>query len=211
MVALVELTVKGHPYLFLADTGALKTVVDPTVAKALALPDTGAAIGGQSLCSTSMQPVAISDWKLGGVRLPATTAFALKFKFAGVKIKGIPIAGSLGADMLARFGTVTLDTAGKRLILGGQGPTGGRIVPVKVGHGKVGGAKGEVIVAARATIHGKQVLYQIDTGAGRTTIDTRAAKRLGLRAVGRSVRSHTVICASATFTPVGLDDWSLGA
>ncbi len=203
--AFVKLTIKGRPYFFLVDTGASKSLVYPIVVKTLGLPDSGPATSAASLCTLSLQPVTISDWKLGNTALP-TTVISTKSTFSGVKIKGIPIAGSLGADVLSRFGTVTIDLAGKRLILGGKPPTGGKTLPVKVGHAP----DGEVALVLRATIGGKPVGYQIDTGAGRTTIDTGAAKRLGLPVAGKSVKSHTSICSAVTFTPVRLDSWTAG-
>ncbi len=128
--AFVELTVKGRPSFFLVDTGASKSLVYPIVVKTLGLP---AATTAASLCTLSLQPVTISDWKLGNTALPTTTVISTKSTFSGVKIKGIPSAGSLGADVLSRFGTMTIDLAGKRLILGGKPPTGGKTLPVKVG------------------------------------------------------------------------------
>jgi hypothetical protein len=129
----VRLTVKGHPYMFAVDTGAARTVVDATVAKALALPARGAAYSAVTIgCKTSVQLVAVSDWKLGEATLPAKTIVSAKTVFAGAMLNGIPIGGLLGSDVLSRFGTVTLDFAGQRLILRGKAPSDGRTIPVKV-------------------------------------------------------------------------------
>jgi hypothetical protein len=57
--------------------------------------------------------------------LPATTVFSAKTLLAGARLNDVPIGGLLGSDVLSRFGTVTLDFAGKRLILGGNAPNGG--------------------------------------------------------------------------------------
>ena len=124
--AFVRLTVKGRPYIFRVDTGAGRTVVDATVAQALALPDRGAAYSAPTFgCRTSAQPVAVSDWKLGYVTLPAGMVVSAKTVLAGAKLNGVPLGGLLGSDVLSRFGTVTVDFAGKRLILGGKAPRGG--------------------------------------------------------------------------------------
>lgn len=208
VIASVKLTLKGRPYMFLVDTGAAKSIVDSAVAKALALPDRGAPTSTPSLCKLTSQPVAISDWKLGAAARPATTVFSFKTNLSGLKIKGVPYGGSLGADMLSRFGTVTLDLPGKRLILDGKPPDGGKSIPMKIVH-----AAGQVAVGLPTTIRGKSVVsgfYQVDTGAGRTTIGSRTNRRLALPPAGKSVTGKTGFCAAVTTTPVRIADWTAG-
>jgi predicted aspartyl protease len=204
VLAFVELTVKRGPYLFVVDTGSTRTQVDSTVAKTLSLPSRGAPRSITSLCKLTTQPVGISDWKLGDATLPATTVDSTKTQFSGAKIKGVRFGGTLGSDVLSRFGRVTVDSAGKRLILGGPAPSGGRSLPVKVNR-----ISGEVFVTAPLTIHRKPALYLIDTGAGRTTINSFGVRALRLRATGRSVTSHTAFCSAETFTPVRIKNWSV--
>lgn len=204
--AFVELSVKGRSYLFRVDTGATRTTVDYTFAKALALPDRGAATSETSVCrKVPAQPVEISDWKLGGAALPATRIISTRVAGAGRKTHGA-FAGSLGSDVLSRFGIVTFDPAGRRLILGGRAPVGGKRIPMKVGHAP----DGEVGLILHATIRGQRVGYEIDTGAGISTIDSRARKRLGLQAAGKSVKIPTGFCGATTFTPVRIDGWTAG-
>lgn len=202
----VKLTIKGQLYIFKVDTGATSTIVDSTVAQALALPDRGPATTLTALCAKSFaQPVAISDWKLGGATLPAMTIASEATGFAGTTYQGLPFGGLLGADVLSRFGTMTLDFAGKRLTLGGKAPSGGQGLPAVIGRLPSGG----VIVLVQAAIDGKPVGYQIDTGAGSTTIDSRVARRLGLKAAGKSRKALGIGC-STMITPVRIGDWTAG-
>lgn len=136
--------------------------------------------------------------------MPATTVVSAKTQFAGLKFRGVPFGGLLGSDVLARFGVVTVDFAGKRLIPGGRAPRGGRSLRVKVLR-----AAGEVAVAVRATVHGRRAIFLIDTGTSRSTIDSRAAKRFGLERVGKSQKVSAVTC-STTVTPVRLNHWTAG-
>lgn len=101
---------------------------------------------------------------------------------------------------------MTLDALGKRLILGGAPPSGGTSFSVKVTRI----SDGEVVVTTPATIHGKPALYVIDTGAGRTTINSLGVKALGHHAVGKSLTTHTAFCSAETFAPVRIDDWMAG-
>ena len=204
--AFVRLTVKGRPYIFKVDTGAARTVVAATVAKALALPNRGARYSATTFgCKTSAQPVVVSDWKLGAATLPATTVASVKSVLAGAKLDGVPISGLLGPDVLSRFGTVTIDFAGNRLILGGNAPSGGHTIPITVKRSK----SGKVFVTVQATIRGKTAGYVIDTGSSTPAIESRTTTQLGLQAVGKSLKAFGAAC-STTVTPVRIDDWTAG-
>ncbi len=62
--------------------------MDATVAKALALPARGAAYSAVTIgCKASVQPVAVSDWKLGEATLPAKTIVSAKTVFVGATLK----------------------------------------------------------------------------------------------------------------------------
>lgn len=179
--------------------------MDAAVAKALALPARGAAYSAVTIgCKTSVQLVAVSDWKLGEATLPAKTIVSAKTVFAGATLNGVPIGGLLGSDVLSRFGTVTLDFAGQRLILRGNAPRGGRTIPVKVERYN----DGKVLVIVGATIGDKTAAYTIDTGSPTAVIESRAATQLGLRAVGKGLTVQGATACSATATPVRIDNWT---
>lgn len=205
VVAFVKLMVKGHPYLFLVDTGALRTQVDSAAARTLRLRHRGPATKESSLCRVSTQPVELADWKLGDTALPARTVGATRTAFSNVRYKGIPFGGSLGSDVLSQLGQMTLDLAAKRITVGGRSPRGGRTVPLKIGR-----ADGEVAVVVAGTISDKPVGLLVDTGAGRTLLDPQAVKRLGLSAAGPTRTTHTAFCSKSTITPVRIAHWTVG-
>ncbi len=156
--AFIVLTVEGRPYLFRVGTGATRTTVDYTFAKAVALPARGAPTSETSVCRKVLaQPVEISDWRLGAATLPATRIISTKVAGAGSTTHGA-FAGSLGSDVLSRFGTLPLDPAGGRLIVGGRAPVGAKTIPMRVGHAPDG-----------------------ELGLSLTRHDPRAAGRLGDR------------------------------
>jgi len=206
VAAFVHLSVQGRPYVFQVDTGATTSAVDSAVAKALALPDRGAATSKTTVgAKTSAQPVAISDWKLGDEALPTSTVLAVKTAFTGHKINGVPFGGLLGPDVLSRFGTLTLDFAGQRLVLGGKPPRGGQSIPVKL----IRPARGAVALLVQASIRGMPVVYAIDTGASTTSIDARTTKQLGLQAAGKP-RTIAAVSSPTVVTPVRIEGWTAG-
>lgn len=205
--AFVRLTVKDHPYFFRVDTGAARTVVDATVAKALAFPARGAPYSAPTFgCKASAQPVAVSDWTLGDATLVAATVVSAKTVLAGAKLNCVPVGGLLGSDVLSHFGSVTLDFAGKRLILGGKALSGGRTIPMKLEHPKTGG----IFVTVRATIRGKPARYVVDTGSTNSVIESRTSTPLGLQTVGKSLKAYGATGCSTTVTPVRINDWTAG-
>jgi predicted aspartyl protease len=115
-LALVPVTFGGHdPMMFVLDTGASSSVVDRAVAQRLSLPPIGQAqhVAGVS-CGTTTQPVHVDSWRVGAVSLPAQNLDGIALAIPG-------LAGLLGSDVLYRFGTITVDYAGGRLILKGTG------------------------------------------------------------------------------------------
>lgn len=205
VVMFVKLMVKGHPYLFLVDTGALRTQVDSAAARTLGLPHRGPATKLGSLCQVSTQPVELSDWKLGDTALPAITVDATRTEFSGIRYKGIPFGGSLGSDVLSQLGQITLDLAANRITVGGPSPRGGQTIPLKIRR-----PAGEVAAVVAGTISGKPVGLLVDTGAGRTILVPPAVKQLGLRAVGPTRTTHTAFCSNSKITAVRIARWTVG-
>jgi hypothetical protein len=81
--------------------------------KRLSLPPVGAAqhVAGVS-CGTTTQPVHVDSWQVGATPLPAQNLDGIALAIPG-------LIGLLGSDVLCRFGTITVDYAGGRLILNG--------------------------------------------------------------------------------------------
>lgn len=203
VAAFVPVTVHGHRYFFQVDSGAAQTIIDSGVAKQLGLTAAGAAETKTTIaCKTPSHPVTVSNWKLGGVALPAVKASATKTELPA-KTKG-KVIGLLGSDVFDRFGRLTLDYRGKSITLGGPAPSGGRSVPVRVAH-----SQGETFILAVAAVRGSSTGFLIDTGAGNSTIDVRAARKLGLKPAGRA-RTVTAVSCPARVQPVRIDDWRIG-
>jgi hypothetical protein len=84
----VHLRIEGRPYLFLLDTGAGRTVVVKSVARALHLRLVGAKHGSPTLgCRAATQAARIVDWEIAGRRLPALTVASQMF--SELKIEGM--------------------------------------------------------------------------------------------------------------------------
>jgi predicted aspartyl protease len=202
----VTLKLEGHPYLFRIDTGALTTTVDASVAKALALRDHGASLMEPAVgCPVRAQPVAIPDWTLGAAKLPATTIMSTDTILAGIRFKGVQIGGLLGPDVLSRFGTVTLDFAHNRLILGGKVRSGANTIPIEPER-----YRHHLFITVRATIGGKTARYVIDTGSPTVAIQSRTAKKLGLKPSGASGRVAGVSGCAVNVSAVRLSNWAMG-
>lgn len=203
--ALVRVQIKGRPFIFKVDTGATRTVVDQRAAKALHLPARGPAQKVTTLgCTTMAQPVAISDWRIGSVQLPPVTVSSTKTEVPGGTEKGARFGGLLGADVLSMFKAVTVEYRGSKLRLGATPMVGGKMMRVIISR-----AKGETAILAKARVHGRPTAFIFDTGAGQTTIDSRAAKPLGLKSAGKAKTIGAVTCTTQV-KPVRLDRWSAG-
>ena len=109
VIALVPVTIDGHgPFTFALDTGAAQSLVDSQVARELSVKKTGkqkiAGVASVSRATT----IKVNDWRVGTIRLPATTIVMANLPF-GTASHGVQ--GLLGSDMLSRFDVVTIDYA----------------------------------------------------------------------------------------------------
>jgi hypothetical protein len=102
-----DITIKGRgPFRFVLDTGAESSAIDSSLAAQLGLQPDGdphpvGGIGG----TTEATPVAIDNWSLDTLRLPAGSIDSAALS-AGL---GASEEGLLGADILSEFGTITID------------------------------------------------------------------------------------------------------
>jgi len=113
-VVAAKVTIHGHAFPFLVDTGASVTLVNPTLARRLHLRTVGRRhkFCGVTGCSLARR-VRLSDWSIGGQPLP--TVVASSSPIVGTGGFGF---GLLGSDVLSQFGTVTIDYRDKLLTLG---------------------------------------------------------------------------------------------
>jgi hypothetical protein len=116
VIALVPVTINGHgPYTFALDTGASQSLVDSQVARELRVKKTGATHPGAGITNvTKVHPIEVRNWRVGKVKLPATTVVEANLPFGNA---GGGIQGLLGSDMLSAFDVVTIDYAKGRLRL----------------------------------------------------------------------------------------------
>jgi predicted aspartyl protease len=116
VLALVPVTINGKgPWAFAIDTGASQSLVDSQVAKELAVQKTGAKQKIAGVASvTKVAAIKVRDWRVGKVKLPATTVVEANLPFGNARGG---VQGLLGSDMLSQFDVVTIDYDRSRLLL----------------------------------------------------------------------------------------------
>jgi predicted aspartyl protease len=116
VLALVPVTINGKgPWAFALDTGASQSLVDSQVAKELAVPTTGKKQRIEGVTSSAkVVAIRVTDWRVGKVKLPATTVVEANLPFGNAEGG---VQGLLGSDMLSEFDIVTIDYAHSRLLL----------------------------------------------------------------------------------------------
>lgn len=202
----VRVVIHGKPYTFNVDTGAATSVINAPVANALGLKKVGPPSRVQTVgCSLSSQDVQLDDWKIAGQQMPATTIASFKVQGAGARIDGAPLAGNLGSNVMAKFGSMTIDFRGKHLNLGSPPRPGGHTMPVSVRT-----LGDEVIVTIDIAVHGTKETFALDTGASTTAIDSGTANALQLPQTGKPFKVGTLAC-STTARPVRMTNWSIGS
>jgi hypothetical protein len=132
----VTVVIRGRPFLFKVDTGAARTVICSSVARSLSLHPTGPAITAKTIgCPVTARALHISNWVLGGHLLPSLTVATQPAPppLAKPIRGGEQFGGMLGADVLSRLGSVTIDFAHDRVVIGARTFSGGREVPLEGG------------------------------------------------------------------------------
>jgi predicted aspartyl protease len=205
-----RITIAGRPYLFRVDTGDSRTVIYADAAAALHLHHHGASQRVQTVgCTISDQPVRVTRWRLGSLRLPRTTIVSQQEpgELADTSIGGITVAGLLGNDVLARLHSLTIEFRRRRLILGASHHRAGRSIPLTV-HRAPSGA---IDITVRATVNGVTDNYLIDSGAPFPLLDPGQSTRLGLTVTGEERDLSGGAGCTEEATPVGLDAWRIGS
>ena len=125
MPVFVWLTLRGGERgLFLFDSGAGLSVIDPEAAARLGLATTGRRLTVGTLGGArSGDVVAVDGFAIGGIQLPPLRAVTLQAMNTLVETDergGTRPIGALGADVMSTFSRVTLDYAGQRIAFESQ-------------------------------------------------------------------------------------------
>lgn len=189
----VNVCIKGHPYPFIIDTGAVQSSVNTELAADLGLATVGpkqtfAGLG----CLGSYRQVEMSGWSLSGVPLDPAVVSAQTPLGMGKAV------GLLGADVLSRFGSVRLDFAAKRLVLGAPAAAGTTIT------GHVTRGANNVAMTVPVRVAGRTRTFLVDTGASQSAVDSSVA----LPSAGVSEIQDTD-CSQTTVPVVNTGRWSL--
>jgi hypothetical protein len=205
VIPIVNMCFAGKgPYPMVLDTGAEFTVITTKFAKELGLMPVGSPIGAEGAgCKTKTQAYELESASVGGVELEGTSILTVNAPDQG----NAEPRGSLGADVLSRFGSVKIDFKKETLILGaeeegprfkkGQGPVpipGALLVrkpkltvQMNVDAGPLG-VRQTVKVGVGST---KPRPWLIDTGSSSSVIDPDIVKRAKLKATGTAQKGVT--------------------
>jgi Aspartyl protease len=208
VIPIVNMCFAGKgPYPMVLDTGAEFTVITTKFAKELGLKPVGSPIGAEGAgCKTTTRAYELESASVGGVELEGSSILTVDAPDQG---KGEP-RGSLGADVLSRFGSVKIDFKKETLVLGGeeegprfkkgQGPVpipGALLarkpmltVPMRVEASPLG-VRQTVKVGVGST---KPRPWLIDTGSSSSVIDPDVVKRAKLKATG-TVQQGVTYCS----------------
>ena len=222
-LVLVPVCLSGHgPYPFVLDTGATQSLVSRTVADQLQLVSTGTTTSATGVgCTVTAGHVQVPSWSVGEVALRPQALTSLPLPGAP---DGPGIAGLLGSDVWSRFGRFQLDyRAGQLLLPGPEQATAPTSAPAAAA-GPVPPAPGSQRVPMTVVRTGAATLavvpvtlegmgpkkFALDTGSSSSVVDSRVARQLSLRPVGRPRNAAGVSC-SATSQPVHVTSWRVGA
>jgi hypothetical protein len=209
------------PYPMALDTGAAASVITTHLARQLGLKPVGSPFPARGAgCTTTARAYGLESASIGGVELEGGDVAAVDPPWKGAKGP----MGSLGADILSRFGSVKIDFRRGTLTLGAEeeGPRLRKVkdpppvpaallaqkpqltVPMRVRLGR--GVIQTVKVKVGST---KPQPWLVDTGTVASVIEPGVVKRAGLRATGTVHRSITY-CSLITVPEYHAPSLSLG-
>jgi Aspartyl protease len=220
-----EVCVDGKgPYRFFVDTGSAGSELDAKFAAELDLKQVGKAETAEGAgCSFEAQPVRVPRWSVAGVPLEGQVFSAVEdapiYRASGA-------VGTIGSDVLARFGAVRFDyKAATMSVEGGEGKPPDSLAEAAKGplpRGLVKGAPkivapmivqalpGSVALRVEVDFGGhKRLSFIPDTGAARDGyIDPAEVKSLGLKTNGEAYEENS-FCSRREAPGVESGSWSL--
>jgi Aspartyl protease len=210
------------PYPMALDTGAAESVITTRLARRLGLKPDGSSfkIRGAG-CTTSAHPYELEGATVGGIELEGGTVVTVEAPGKGAQGP----MGSLGADVLSRFGAVKIDFRKETVTLGAEeeGPRFKQVkdpppvpvalvkkepeltVPMRVQRFR-GGVFQTVKVKVGST---KPQPWLVDTGSATSAIEPRVVRSAGLRATGFEPKALTY-CAIVAAPEYDAPSLSLG-
>jgi hypothetical protein len=201
---LVHVCIDGRgPYSLVLDTGAATSVVSPRLARALSLPRNGPIrrVAGAG-CQSRYRETRVQDWKVagrsagGGSAIVTTVPHYRRWKPEGL----------LGADVLSRFGSATLEFQSRELLLGTRAasPPAFR-VPLHVGH-----SRGSVWQTVSVQIgSGGESEWLIDSGSSLDLFDAAAARAHELEESPGPGQPYRAVCGKGRASIFESGPWSL--
>ena len=212
------------PFPFFIDTGSAGSEIDAGLAEELHLRKVGKAqVAGGAGCSFTTQPVRMPAWSVAGVPLEGQSVGAVD-DAAIYKASGA--VGTIGSDVLARFGAVRIDYKAETMTVeGAEGEPIDGLTEAAAGPLPKGLVKGTPKVVAPMAVQAlpgsvtmrvevrfgkaKPLAFLPDTGAPRAGyIDPVKAKALGLKPNGQSYKERT-FCSTSEVPGVESGEWSI--
>jgi hypothetical protein len=212
------------PFPFFIDTGSAGSEIDAGLAEELHLQKVGTAqIAGGVGCSFTTQPVRMPAWSVAGVPLEGQS-FGAVDEAAIYEASGA--VGTIGSDVLARFGAVRIDYKAETMTVeGGEGEPIEGLAEAAKGPLPKGLVKGTPKVVAPMVVQalpgsvtmrvevsfgkGEPLAFLPDTGAPRAGyIDPVKAKALGLKPNGKAYKERT-FCSTSEVPGVESGEWSI--
>lgn len=223
VVANVCVEGKG-PFPFIVDTGSSRTVVSSRLAGELGLAKAGApAEGTEGECTYLYRKVKLPAWTMAGLPLEGQAALAV----GGPLYEGDEqLDGSIGADVLSRFGAVRIDFVNETMTVvrkEGAAPQGGAakpstkplpksllkakptiLAPMSVSNDA--GSIGQRVAIAFKEGGGARP-WSVATGSWISYVDPEITKQVGLPLTGKAVEERTYCATPAILTVNG--EWTL--
>jgi hypothetical protein len=212
------------PFPFFIDTGSAGSEIDGKLAEELHLEKVGKAqVAGGGGCSFEAQPVRMPAWSVAGIPLEGQS-FGAVDDAAIYKASGA--VGTIGSDVLARFGAVRIDYKAETMTVEGgeeeqidglaeaaKNPLPKGLVkgtPKVVAPMVVQALPGSVTMRVEVSFgKGKPLAFLPDTGAPRAGyIDPVRAKALGLKPNGKVYKERT-FCSTSEVPGVESGEWSI--
>jgi Aspartyl protease len=211
------------PYPMALDTGAADSVITTRLARRLGLKPVSSPFRVRGAgCTIEGRAYGLEGASVGGVELEGGDVAAIDAPWKGANGP----MGSLGADILSRFGSVKIDYRRETLTLGAEeeGPWFKQVKDPPPVPGALVKSKPKLTVPMRVTASRRGVFqtvkvkvgstkaqpWLVDTGSATSVIEPRVVRAAGLRATGVEPKARTY-CSIVAAPEYQAPSLSLGA